>query len=339
MNTIPRIEIVNAPTPLAYLPGVSEDLGVHFYIKREDMTSLGAGGNKLRKLEYLLADAKSKGATMLLTVGGAQTNHGRLTAAVAARHGMRCAIVSEDVYPGEISSNILLDRIMGADVVLNHSEEDKRPLEEMVRITKDRYEAAGEKVYYIPLGGSNAIGTMGYVNVAEETAGQARAMGITDGTFVTTVGSFGTYVGLFAGLREIGAPFALKGVTIMPQEAPPQQTAMALYSQLHEFAGLTQEKAGEDAFDIVTGYDFGAYNNPVGEVRKAIYYMARREGIILDPCYTGKTFNAVCKMIQEEIIAPDSNVIFFHTGGLPGVHSPVHRHEFERELRSGLTLL
>lgn len=339
MNTIPKIDFINAPTPLEYLAGVSEDLGVRFYIKRDDLTNLGTGGNKLRKLEYLLADAKAKGATMLLTVGGAQTNHGRLTASVAAKYGMKCAIVSEDVYPGEISANILLDRIMGADVVLNQSEEDKRPLEEMVRLTTERYEAAGEKVYYIPMGGSNAVGSMGYVDAAKETTEQALAMGLTSGTMVTTIGSFGTYIGLFAGLREIRSPFALKGVTIMPYDVPVKKAAAKQFRELKAFAGLTQEDPSEDDFDIATDYHYNAYNNPVGEVRKAIYYLARREGIILDPCYTGKTFLAICKMVQEEIIAPNSNVIFFHTGGIPGINGPVHRKEFEKELRSGLSFL
>ena len=339
MNTIPKIELINAPTPLEYLAGVSEDLGVNFYIKRDDLTGIGTGGNKLRKLEYLLADARAQGATMLLTVGGAQTNHGRLTAAVAARYGMRCAIVSEDAYPGEISANILLDRIMGADVVLNHSEDDKLPLEEMVRITTARYEEAGEKVYYIPMGGSNALGAMGYFDAAKETTEQALATGLTEGTMVTTIGSFGTYIGLLAGLRETGSPFALKGVTIMPYETPAKEMAAGLFRDLKEFAGLAQADPSEGDYDIETGYDYGGYNNPVGEVRKAIYYMARREGIILDPCYTGKTFNAICKMVHEEVIAPGSNVIFFHTGGIPGINGPVHRKEFEKELRSGLTLL
>lgn len=339
MNTIPKIDIVPSPTPLEYLAGVSEDLGVHFYIKREDMTGLGVGGNKLRKLQYLLADAKAQGATMLLTVGGAQTNHGRLTAAVAAKYGMKCAIVSEDVYPGEISSNILLDRIMGADVVLNHSAEDKKPLEEMVQLTIERYEAAGEKVYYIPMGGSNAIGAMGYVEVAKETTEQALAMGLEGGTFVTTVGSLGTYTGLFAGLREINAPFALKGVTIAPFDPPVREAAAGLFRSLKDFAGLSQEDPSEEDFDIETDYDFGAYNNPVGDVRKAIYYMGRREGIILDPCYTGKTFNAVKKLAERGELPKEDSYIMIHTGGIPGIYTKHHRSEMEVELMNYMHII
>ena len=113
-----KISFLNAPTPVEYLPAISKELGVEFYIKRDDLTNLGVGGNKLRKLEYLLADALDQGATRLLTLGGAQTNHGRLTAAVAAKYGLKCTIACIDNYPGELSANLLLDRMMGADVVL-----------------------------------------------------------------------------------------------------------------------------------------------------------------------------------------------------------------------------
>ena len=120
-----KVSFLHLPTPLEYLPGVSQDLGVEFYIKRDDLTNLGVGGNKLRKLEYLLKDAQDQGCTMLLTLGGAQTNHGRLTAAVAAKYGMKCAIVCVDPYPGELSANLLLDRLMGAEVILK--KDDGRP--------------------------------------------------------------------------------------------------------------------------------------------------------------------------------------------------------------------
>lgn len=120
-----KVSFLNTPTPLERLPRISEELGLDFYIKRDDLTNLGVGGNKLRKLEYLLADAKRQGATTLLTMGGAQTNHGRLTAAVAAKYGMKCVIVCLDDYPGEVSANILLDRLMGAEVVLK--KDDRAP--------------------------------------------------------------------------------------------------------------------------------------------------------------------------------------------------------------------
>ena len=144
-----KIEILHLPTPLEHLANVSEDLGVNVWCKRDDLTNLATGGNKLRKLGYFLKDALDQGATMLITEGGAQTNHGRLTAAVAAKYGLKSAIITADGYPGEISANLLLDGMLGCNVhfVKNMETGRKKIIE--------RYEAEGEKVYYVPMGGSN----------------------------------------------------------------------------------------------------------------------------------------------------------------------------------------
>ena len=150
-----KVSFLHLPTPLEYLPGVSKDLGVEFYIKRDDLTNLGVGGNKLRKLEYLLKDAQDQGCTMLLTLGGAQTNHGRLTAAAV----------------------------------------------------KARYEAQGEKVYEIPIGGSSDVGMLGYYECAMELTEQAKQMGLEDATVVSAVGSIGTYMGLYCGLKNENSPW------------------------------------------------------------------------------------------------------------------------------------
>ena len=203
-----KVSFLHLPTPLEYLPGVSKDLGVEFYIKRDDLTNLGVGGNKLRKLEYLLKDAQDQGCTMLLTLGGAQTNHGRLTAAVAAKFGMKCAIVCVDPYPGELSANLLLDRLMGAEVILK--KDDGRPESEQFAETaaavKARYEAQGEKVYEIPIGGSSDVGMLGYYECAMELTEQAKQMGLEDATVISAVGSIGTYMGLYCGLKNEGSP-------------------------------------------------------------------------------------------------------------------------------------
>ena len=155
---------ITLPTPIQHLPAISAMTGCEFFIKRDDMTDLGMGGNKLRKLEYLLWDAKRQGATLLLTYGGAQTNHGRLTAAVAARYGMKCAILCLDDHPEGINANILLDRIMGAEVWVKPSDgsdegEQNKLFGQQVR---EHYEKQGEKVYEIPVGGSNTVGLRGY---------------------------------------------------------------------------------------------------------------------------------------------------------------------------------
>ena len=185
-------------TPLEYMPSISKELGIEFYLKRDDLTPLGAGGNKLRKLEYLVQDAIDQGATTLITVGGGQTNHGRQTAAMAAKYGMKCAILAVDEYPGELTANMLLDRLFGCELYLKKP--DGRPgsvqMNELIADVTAKYEAEGEKVYFIPMGGSNVLGALGYYDCAVELDRQAKEMGLEGARVIDTVGSTGTYTGL-----------------------------------------------------------------------------------------------------------------------------------------------
>jgi len=332
-----KTDFLHLPTPLERLDNISEDLGINLYIKRDDLTPLAAGGNKLRKLEYLLEDAKKQGATFLLTVGGAQTNHGRLTLAVARKFGMKGAIVAVDEYPGELSANLLLDGMMGCDVWLKKSDgttPDGQLLKEAVAEATAHYESLGEKVYYIPMGGSNEIGCLGYYECAAETAAQAQQMGLPEDTrLVTTVGSMGTYMGLFLGIRQENLPFRLTGISIMPYEKGIRRHAKKYLDRACDYFGLPELKASvsEDDFDLVTEYDRGAYNNPCKEVRDAMYYVAEKEAIILDPCYTGKCFAGLMEMVKKGEISQGETVIFLHTGGMPGINTPFHRMEIEKE--------
>ncbi|NBI64655.1 pyridoxal-phosphate dependent enzyme [Clostridiales bacterium] len=336
-----KVPFLNLPTPLEYLPNVSRDLGINLYLKRDDLTGLGMGGNKLRKLEYFLYDAQQQEATMLLTVGGAQTNHGRLTAAIAAKYGLKCAIVAIDDYPGEISANILLDRILGADVILK--EDDRtRSLEtqsyETAMAVKERYEAQGETVYYIPMGGSDELGVLGYYDCAQELTIQAAEMGISDSRVITAVGSMGTYMGLFCGLKDIDSPLALTGTMVMPYEESVRAFAKDYFDRIKERYQLEFDAEKSD-FHIDEDYIYGGYNNEVPEVREAIYHMARQEAILLDPCYTGKAFNAISQMVCDRKIERGETIIFIHTGGQPGLNTPHHRMEFEAELKDGIKIL
>lgn len=344
-----KVAFLNTPTPLQRLDRVSEDLGVEFYMKRDDLTNFGTGGNKLRKLEYLLWDALDAKATMLLTVGGAQTNHGRLTAAVAAKHGLKSAIVAVDEYPGEISANLLLDGIMDCHVYLVKPVEGKRyteQLNEAVEKVTREWEARGEKVYFIPVGGSNEIGALGYYECGLELGKQVSEMGIagsgqegaTGGPRVfVTVGSYGTYTGLAAAIANENLPMKLTGIAIAPF---PDLKGGALehYDAVRKAYGLARELT-EDDLDLIDDYDFGDYNNPVREVREAIYYMGRMEGIILDPCYTGKTFNGILQMIRKGEIPKGEKVVMIHTGGVPGIYTPHHRIEMEKELMDHIHIL
>ncbi len=341
-----KISFLHLPTPLERLDNLSEELGINLYVKRDDLTPLAAGGNKLRKLEYFLADAKDRGASLLLTVGGAQTNHGRLTCAVARKYGMKGAIVCVDEYPGELSANLLLDGMMGCDVWLRKKEQagtksDGQLLKETVAEVTKRYEEAGEKVYYIPMGGSNELGILGYYECAMEIAGQLSEAGIAAGDgeaprLITTVGSMGTYMGLFTGIRMENLPLRLTGIGIMPYKDGIRSYAKAYFDRVCSFFGL--DTAGGRAagvtpedFDITDQYDRGAYNNPCKEVRDAMYLAAEKEALILDPCYTGKCFAGIIEMVKNGEIKQGETVIFLHTGGMPGINTPFHRVEIEKE--------
>ena len=333
-----KISLTHLPTPLEYLPTLSKELGVELYIKRDDLTTLAMGGTKMRKLEYLAAEALEQGATMLLTAGGAQTNHGRQTAGVAAKLGMKCVIACVDNYPGEISANILLDRLMGAEVVFQAPTGEPGQAEKLIKMLIEKYEAQGEKVYYIPVGGSNEAGLPGYYECACELDAQAKAMGIGDATVISAVGSIGTYMGLFTGLKNEGSDLKLTGIAISDFGPDKDVRLMEYFAQVKEKFQMECSAVRED-FHIETGYVREGYNKPNADVRQAVYLMARKEAIILDPCYTGKAFAGLLDMIREGKIKQGEKIIFLHSGGHPGINTPHHRVEFERELMDGITIL
>jgi 1-aminocyclopropane-1-carboxylate deaminase len=336
-----KVNILMQPSQITYLKNVSEDLGINLYLKRDDITALGTGGNKLRKLEYLVKDALNHGATMLLTTGGAQTNHGRLTAASAARYGLKSAIVAVDEYPGEISANLILDGIMNCNVYLVHNDGTRTKQEvaeeAFAKITKE-WEDKGEKVYFICTGGSNNIGMLGYYDCALELDKQLKEMKLEDPRVITTVGSMGTYMGLFAGQKNEDLGFRLTGIAIEPFPDGIEKTAIEYYNSCKNQFGMKFD-AKESDFDLTCDYHRGAYNNPCKEVREAIYYLGSKEGIIMDPCYTGKTFAGILEMVEKGEIAKGENVVMIHTGGIPGIYTKHHRLEFEKELEKYIHII
>ena len=339
--------ILHLPTPIEYLPNISKDLGIELYIKRDDLTPLAMGGNKLRKLEYLLKDAINKGADRLITVGGVQTNHGRLTCAAARKFGLSGSIISVGEYPGELSANLILDGMMGCDVWIKSPEagvSDSDIYDRIIPEVTAYYENKGENVYFIPMGGSNEIGALGYYECALEIASQIKGTPLEGCRLVSTIGSMGTYMGLFAAIANEKLPVKLTGISILLYDDI-RKYALDYYNRVADFLGLPY-KAAESGFavsddyqGIITDYDRGAYNNPCKEVRDAMYYMAEKEAIILDPCYTGKTFAGLMEMVGSGRIKQGETVLFLHTGGAPGINTPHHRVEIEKEREKFIHLL
>ena len=295
-----RVSLGIFPTPIQRLDNISALLNTNVFIKRDDLTGLGLGGNKVRKLEFLMADAKKRGARVVFTTGGAQSNHAMLTAAAARRLGMRPILILKKRGVTACRGNQLLERLMDTDDYADiYAEMDRMG------------EALGEPYYKIPCGGSNALGTLGYVDCAREIADQ----GIRFSHILCAEGSGGTMAGL-----ALGAKLFLPGVRVhgmMVDTDPFDEITPRL---MREAAALLEADAAisPDDFDLRDQCGPG-YAIPSKEGREAVSLMARMEGLFLDPVYTGKAFAGLVAMAREGAFGPDENVLFVHTGGAGGL--------------------
>ena len=343
INSISKIETGILNTPIHKLHNLSNKYRVNIYIKRDDLTGFAMGGNKTRKLDYLLKDAIINDCTVLLTYGGSQTNHGRLTAATAARYGLKCGIIMDGPAPKKASGNLILDKMMGADLFFmddtdfkgEPKEIYKKKYKELFDKTTDKviksYESNGEKVYVIPLGGSSAVGAAGYVMAVKEIKKQLEDMNINMDYVFTGFGSAGTYGGLYLGSKYFNAGFTPVGVLVSHQKDEDIQNRVKFINETNEFLELGVNVTLDDMW-IEKDYVGIGYNVPDSLTRKYVYMMAREEAIILDPCYTGKTFRAMIDMIENGRIKKGSNVMLLHTGGAPGLFSEAHTDAMQEEL-------
>lgn len=330
-------------TPIHKLENISSKYGVDVYIKRDDLTGYALGGNKLRKLEYLVKDALDNKCTVLLTYGGAQTNHGRLTAAVAARFGLKCGIIMDGPAPKRASGNLILDKMMGADLFFmdysNFKKEPKEVFKEKYKRLLNKtteevvkmYEDQGEKVYIIPVGGSSPVGAAGYVMAAKEIKDQLQEMNVKIDYVFTGFGSTGTYGGLYLGAKYFDAGFTTVGILIAHMNEEEINEKVAYIRETSSYLELGVPVSREDMFLEKDFVGIG-YNIPDEETRKYVYMMAREEAIILDPCYTGKTFRGMMEMILSGKIPEGSSVMLLHTGGAPGLFSESHSDAMQQEL-------
>ncbi|MEI2264038.1 D-cysteine desulfhydrase [Erwinia sp. CGal63] len=316
LSSFPRLELLGAPTPLEHLPRLSDYLGRDIFIKRDDFTPVALGGNKLRKLEFLAADALREGADVLLTAGAIQSNHVRQTAAVAAKLGLKCVALLENptgtAAPNYLANgNRLLLDLMETEVVMVDALHD--PAAQLAE-QATRLEAQGFRPYVVPVGGSNALGALGYVECAQEIAHQSE--GVVDfAAVVVASGSAGTHAGLAVGLEQLLPETELVGVTVSRKVAEQQPKVAAIRQEL---ASLLELKA---AAPITLWDDYFApgYGTPSEEGVEAIKLLARLEGIFLDPVYTGKAMAGLIDGIAQQRYRREGPILFVHTGGSPAL--------------------
>lgn len=316
-----RISLGHYPTPLEALPRWSEALGApgRLWTKRDDCSGLGMGGNKVRKLEFLLGAARDAGATAVLTTGALQSNHARQTAAAAARLGLRCELVLPRLVPRrgaayERSGNRLLDGLFGAEVFeTEDATEAAHRIAERMAAASER----GETLYPIPPGGSSTIGCLGFASGAVELFEQVQAAGLDVGRIAVAVSTGGTLAGLLAGLALLGWKVPVTGVCVYQDAASTRADVERLFWAL---AGhLPLGPADPPAFTLRDDTLGAGYGIPTDECRTAIRDCATHEGLLLDPVYTGKAMAAVCDDLRREGAGDGGAVVFWHTGGAPAL--------------------
>lgn len=318
MNRLPRVQLAHLPTAIEYLPNLTKILGgPAIYIKRDDQTGLAFGGNKARKLEFLLADALAQRAQTLITAGAVQSNHCRQTAAAAAKAGLKCVLILFGEKPQTNSGNLLLDRLFGAEVVWASRADRDVVMED----TFQRLSAAGRKPYLIPYGGSNPIGAAGYVHAMEELLNQrnqAPLQGELPNWIIAASSSGGTQAGLTLGAKLYQYPGAILGISV-------DEPADILKNRVADLASATAETLGFairiTPEEILVNADYlGEGYGVMGEAeREAIRIFAHTEGLLLDPVYTGRAAAGMIDLIRAGKFSRQDRVLFWHTGGAPAL--------------------
>lgn len=313
----PRIALGHLPTPLEPMDRLSEMLGgPRLWVKRDDCTGLSTGGNKTRKLEFLMADAQQKGADTIITQGATQSNHARQTAAAAAKLGMACHILLEDRTGSNddsyiLNGNVLLDRLHGATVSKRSGGTDMNA--EMEQLS-DTLLQQGKTPHIIPGGGSNAIGALGYVNCARELVEQANGLGLEIDALVHATGSSGTQAGLVTGLAAIQSDIHLLGIGVRAPQDKQESMVFELAQRTAQHLGMAEDIARRDV-RADCNYVGPGYGLPTDGMIAALKLLAETEGLLFDPVYSGKGLDGLIDLIRKGYFDGMSNVVFLHTGG------------------------
>jgi D-cysteine desulfhydrase len=323
LSHFPRRRYTPAPTPIEKLEHLTRELGgPDIYLKRDDLLGLAGGGNKTRKLEFLVADALKEGADTLITVGAVQSNHCRLTLAAAVKEGLKCRLVLEervpDSYHRDASGNNFLYDLLGAEkvTVVKGGEDFVRVME----AEADALAAVGRKGYIIPGGGSNALGALGYVACAQEIVTQSFEMGLPFDHLVCASGSGGTHAGLVAGLSGTNSTLPVTGISVRAEKSAQEGKLHALAGEVAHKLGF-QREVPREAFTVHDAYVGEGYSLPTRGMIEAVKLFARLEGILLDPVYTGKAAAGLIDLVRRGHFKKGESVLFLHTGGSPALYA------------------
>jgi len=312
MNQIPRLNFAHLPTPIEELPRISDHLaGPQILIKRDDQTGLAFGGNKTRKLEFLVAEAQEGGAKTLISGGALQSNHCRQVAAAAAKFGLDCILVLNGEKPEKLSANLILDELFGVEFVIIP---DRKERDRVLQETYDEAVSTGGKPYLVPYGGSSPTGALGYAFAMEEFMKQnVHADWIVFGT-----SSGGTHAGLVLGQRVFGYKGKVLGISIDEPEEWLKSHVSALASDASEKLG---ERIEFTQADVLANADYckAGYGVLTDAEREAVNLFAKYEGLLLDPVYTGRAAAGMIDLIRKEFFKKDETVLFWHTGGQPAL--------------------
>jgi len=315
ISKIPRVNLVNLPTPLQAMPRLSKILnGPRLWIKREDCTGLALGGNKERKMEFAMADALSKHADTVITTGPIQSNHSRATAAAANRLGLKAILVLRGKKPKNYSGNLLLNYLSGADIrfVQIGSQESRSIMEEIAEKVKKE----GHTPYIIPGGASYPIGAVAYVDAMAELLKQAKDIGIEINYLVHAAGSGGTQAGLVLGNKILKTNVKILGICVEPGGDHLAKKTVEIANGAAKILESAETVNLNDAV-LIEDYVGQGYEILTEEVAEAIRLVAQTEGIFLDPVYTGKAMAGLIDMVRQRKFEKDDNIVFLHTGGAP----------------------
>jgi L-cysteate sulfo-lyase len=342
LDRFARVDLCHRPTPLEEMKRLADHLGgPRLFVKRDDCTGLALGGNKTRKLEFLMADAVARGANTVVTVGGVQSNHCRQTAAAAAKLGLKCELLLPHLSRFESATyetggNVLLDQLLGAKL---HITADAAAATTRAAEVLEEIRARGDTPYFIPAGGSNAIGGLGYVDAAFELAKQAASRDLRMDCIVVTTGSCTTHAGLIVGLEGVRQSDALDrevpviGISVYQRHDGALATVKQKVHETAELVGI-DGAALDERVVVKDDYLGDGYGEPTEAMLEAVALAARYEGLLLDPVYTGKTLSGLIDLVRQGTFKKTDNVVFWHTGGTPALFP--YREAFESILASDL---